>query len=54
MDAGGWNGTDGRDKILMRASGEWMQERAATQSDGSQVVKKSNLLQSQEGKDSST
>lgn len=31
MDVGGWNGTDGRMKILIRARGEWMLERAATQ-----------------------
>lgn len=27
MDVGGWNGTDGRAKILIRARGEWMLER---------------------------
>lgn len=27
VDVGGWNGTDGRAKILIRARGEWMLER---------------------------
>lgn len=51
VDAGEWDGTNGRAKILMRASGNWIQERAAIESDGSQVVKKSSLLQSREGKE---
>jgi hypothetical protein len=29
VDAGEWDGTDGRAKILVKASGDWMQERAA-------------------------